>query len=63
MMQDGLQIAGTLGGKGRGVPLMQTLIDGRGFVKHVEDGYYEAMLEILRVSELSRPSLRRSIAY
>ena len=45
------------------VALMQTLIDGRGFVKHVEDGYYEAMLEILRVSELSRPGLRRSVTY
>jgi hypothetical protein len=33
------------------VRLMQTLVDGRGFVQHVEDGYYEAMLEVLRVSE------------
>ena len=36
---------------------MQTLVDGRGFVQHVEDGYYEAMLEILRVSE-ERKSMR-----
>jgi len=39
------------------VRLMQTLVDGRGFVQHVEDGYYEAMLEILRVSE-ERKSMR-----
>ncbi|EKX38677.1 hypothetical protein GUITHDRAFT_154652 [Guillardia theta CCMP2712] len=30
------------------VNLMQTLVEGRGFVQHVENGYYEAMLSMLQ---------------
>lgn len=33
------------------VRLMQTLVDGRGFMQHVEDGYYQSLLEILRSAQ------------
>jgi len=45
------------------VNLMQTLVEGRGFVQHVENGYYEAMLSMLqrtRPTNMTRTESERS---